>query len=147
MLRRVVQAFVLITIVVAAGPRVTVASEPSFKLIVNPRNPATAIDRDFVRNAFLKKAAVWRSTGETMRPIGLSSKFSARDQFTRKVLKKTPAQLKAYWNQQIFSGKGVPPPEAASTADMIAYVMAHPGAIGYLPADADPGDAKVVEVR
>jgi ABC-type phosphate transport system substrate-binding protein len=146
-LRSVVSVFVLLTVLVMAGARATTANEPAFNVIVNPRNPASAIDRDFLRNAFLKKAAVWRSTGETMRPIGLSAKFSARDQFTRKVLKKTPAQLKAYWNQQIFSGKGVPPPEADSTADVIAYVLAHPGAVGYLPAGVDAGDAKVVEVR
>ena len=63
------------------------------------------------------------------------------------MLRKTPAQLKSYWNQQIFSGKGVPPPEADSTADVIAYVLANPGAVGYLPVDVDPGRAKVVEVK
>jgi hypothetical protein len=54
---------------------------------------------------------------------------------------------KIYWNQQIFSGKGVPPPEADSTAAAVAYVLANPGAIAYLPADADPGRVKVIEVR
>lgn len=138
-------AFALVTILVIAWSRGTGAGEPSFKVIVHPDNPVTSLDRELVRNAFLKKAVAWRS-GETIRPIDLSEKFSARDDFTRKVLKKTPAQLKAYWNQQIFSGKGVPPPEAASTDDVIGYVLAHPGAIGYLPAHVDAGSAKVIEV-
>src|SRR5690606_22161384 len=126
--------------------RGTIAGEPRFKVIVHPDNPVTSIGREYLRNAFLKKAPTW-SSGETIRPIDLSTKFPVREQFTRKVLKKTPAQLKAYWNQRIFSGKGVPPPSVDSPTDMIEYVLAHPGAVGYLPANIDPGDAKVVGVE
>ena len=62
-------------------------------------------------------------------------------------MRKTPAQLKSYWNQQIFSGKGVPPPEADSPAAAVAYVLANPGAIAYVPADTDPGRTRVIGVR
>ena len=124
----------------------TAAQDARFKVIVNPKNPIASIDRDVLRNMFLKKRVVW-SGGETIRPIDLSTKNSVREQFVRGVLKKTPAQLKTYWNQQIFSGKGVPPPEASSPADVVSYVIAHPGAIGYVPADVDLRDAKVVEVK
>jgi ABC-type phosphate transport system substrate-binding protein len=122
------------------------AEDPEFKIIVNPKNPIASIDRTLLRNAFLKKESLWKG-GETIRPVGVSSKFSARDRFVRSVLKKTPAQLKTYWTQQIFSGKGVPPPEADSAADVVRYVLAHPGAIGFVPADVDSRTAKVVEVK
>ena len=75
------------------------------------------------------------------------SKLAVRDRFTQDVIRKTPAQLKNYWNQQIFSGKGVPPPEADSTAAAVAYVLANPGGIAYLPGDADPGKTKVIKVN
>src|SRR4051794_29454819 len=94
----------------------TLAGDASFKVIVNPKNSMTSVDRDFLRNAWLKKEAAW-SDGETIRPLDLSARFTVRDQFTREVIKKTPSQLKSYWNQQIFSGKGVPPPETDSTGD------------------------------
>ena len=136
----------LILALVLAGTTVTIAGDTSFKVIVHPKNQITYVDRELLRNAFLKKEAAW-SGGETIRPVDLAAKFAVRDRFTRDVLKKTPAQLKTYWNQQIFSGKGVPPPEADSVADLIAYVLANPGAVGYLPADADPRGAKVIEVR
>ena len=139
-------ALSLIVTLVLVGSRGTIADAPRFKVIVHPDNPVTSIDREYLRNAFLKKAPTW-SSGETIRPIDLSTKFPVREQFTRKVLKKTPAQLKAYWNQRIFSGKGVPPPVVDSADDMIDYVLAHPGAVGYLPEGVEPGDAKVVGVR
>ena len=124
----------------------SVSSQRRFKIIVHPENRVDTISREFLRNAYLKKATVW-SHGGTIRPIDLRTELPVRDQFTREVIKKTPAQLKTYWNQQIFSGKGVPPPEADSAAAAISYVLANPGAVGYLPADVDAGKAKVVGIK
>ena len=137
----------LVTIVlVVCLSAATAAQDARFTVIVHPKNPITSIDRELLRNVFLKKRVAW-SGGETIRPIDLAPKFAVREQFVRSVLKKTPAQLKTYWNQQIFSGKGVPPPEASSPAEVVSYVIAHPGAIGYVPADVDLREAKVVEVK
>lgn len=127
------------------GRRVLAADEPAFKVIVHPDNPVSRVDRDLLRDAFLKRATEWRS-GDTIRPIDLTRRFPVRDRFTRDVLKKTPSQLKSYWTQQIFSGKGVPPPEADAVADVIAYVLDHLGGVGYVPASADVGDAKTLRV-
>ena len=122
------------------------SSPHRFKIIVNPENRVDAVSREFLRNAYLKKATTW-GPGGTIRPVDLTSKLPVRDQFTHDVIKKTPAQLKTYWNQQIFSGKGVPPPEADSVQAVISYVLANPGAVGYLPVDVDPGKAKVVGIK
>ena len=116
------------------------------KVIVNPANPVSEVSRGFLREAFLKKSTQW-SRGETIRPIDLARKYPIRDRFTRDVVRKTPAQLKSYWSQQIFSGKVVPPPEADTTTSVIAYVLANKGAVGYVPADADIRGAKVVKVK
>lgn len=128
---------------VGAGSR---AATDDYKVIVHPENPVSAIDRAFLREVYLRKATDWAGVGP-VRPIDLAKRFSVRERFDHEVLKKTSAQLKIYWNQQIFSGKGVPPPEADSTAAAVAYVLANPGAIAYLPADADPGRTKVIRVR
>jgi ABC-type phosphate transport system substrate-binding protein len=124
----------------------SVAASDDYKIIVHPENPVTAVDRAFLRDVYLRKATDW-SPGEPIRPIELTRRFAVRERFAQDVLKKTPAQLKSYWSQQIFSGKGVPPPEADSTVAAVAYVLANPGAIAYLPVDADPGKAKVIRVK
>ena len=141
-LRRCVLAIALVGI--ASGP--IAGDDGGFKLIVHPDNPYDSVDRDFVRDAYLKKATEWND-GEVIHPIDLAPRFRARDKFNENVIRKTASQLRTYWNQQIFSGKGVPPPEAESTADVIAYVVANRGAIGYIPADVDPGRAKVIRIR
>ena len=146
--RRTILRLTLLAATMLAFAGSSIASEDGreFKVIVNPENPIGSVDRDFLRDVYLKKSNEWGG-GETIHPIDLASKYPARDRFTEHVIRKTPAQLRTYWNQQIFSGKGVPPPEAGTVADVIAYVLAHKGAIGYLPADADPGRAKMISIR
>jgi ABC-type phosphate transport system substrate-binding protein len=149
MLRRrfhpLLSAAVALGLAVALAPGSRAAAD-DYKVIVNPENPAPAIDRGFLREIYLRKATDWPGLGP-IRPLDLAKRFAVRERFAHEVLKKTGAQLKVYWNQQIFSGKGVPPPEADSTAAAVAYVLANPGAIAYLPADADPGKAKVIRVQ
>ena len=144
-MRRVGLASVVVLLALGFVTR-SIAADDAYKIIVHPDNPTTSVDRDFLRKAYLKKAVEWKH-GEAIHPVDLPAKTPARDKFVHDVLKKTPEQLKAYWNQQIFSGKAVPPPEVGSPAEMIGYVVATPGAIGYLPSGVDPGGAKVVEVK
>jgi ABC-type phosphate transport system substrate-binding protein len=119
------------------------ADTVKFKVIVHPDNPVTSVNRSFLRDAFLKKSTEWEG-GEGILPVDLSWRFGERRAFTEQVLQKTPAQVKSYWNQQIFSGKSVPPPEADTPGAVIAYVLANPGAVGYIPANVDPAGAKVL---
>ncbi|HUS27652.1 MAG TPA: hypothetical protein VMZ53_04065 [Kofleriaceae bacterium] len=142
---RALRLAIVVMLVLGLGSA-SIAAEEEFKVIVHPDISVDAVSRDFLRDAYLKKATEW-SSGTTVHPIDLSTKFGVRSAFIEKVLRKTPTQLRRYWNQQIFSGKGVPPPEASSTDAVISYVLSHKGAVGYLPASADSGKAKVIKVQ
>jgi ABC-type phosphate transport system substrate-binding protein len=143
-LRRIAVLLAL-TLVCVARPRTTTAAADTFIVIVHPDSPVRSVDREFLRRAYLKKATEW-SGGAAVRPIDLRTGHATRVRFTRDVLKKTPSQLRSYWNQQVFSGKGVPPPQASPEA-VIEYVLANPGGVGYLPADMDPGGAKIIALE
>ena len=145
-MRSAIRRLLPVVALVLAWSARSLAMDDNFKIVVNTNNAVTEVDRDFLRDAFLKKTAEWPD-GETIHPVDLSSRFPAHERFAREVLRKTPSQLKSYWNQQIFSGKGVPPPEADSVAAVVAFVVANPGAIGYVPIDAEVGGAKVVRIR
>jgi hypothetical protein len=62
-------------------------------------------------------------------------------------LKRTVAAVRSYWQQRIFSGRDVPPPELDSDASVIAYVERTPGAVGYVSGDAKLGSSRELQVQ
>jgi hypothetical protein len=131
---------------VAAG-RVADASEPAeLKIIVHSSNSARAVDKGFLSDAFLKKVTRWPS-GETIRPLDQRPDTAVRRSFTRGILKRTVAAVRSYWQQRIFSGRDVPPPELDSDESVIAYVERTPGAVGYVSGVAKLGSSRELQVQ
>jgi len=64
--------------------------------------------------------------------------------FRQSALKKSNSQFKSYWSKLAFTGKGTPPKEVNSAADMINAVKADASAIGFIDSAAVTGDVKVV---
>jgi ABC-type phosphate transport system substrate-binding protein len=118
---------------------------PAFRVIVHGSNPHARLDRDFVTNAFLRKASRWHH-GEAIRPVDLHGKAVARQKFSTQVLRRSVAAVRIYWQQLIFSGRGLPPPELASDLEVVRYVARNAGAIGYVSGTADVGGLKVVSL-
>ncbi len=127
-----------------AEPPVAVA--PSYRVIVHPQNATTGLERDFVSNAFLKKVTRWRN-GEVIRPVDLPADTHTRRKFTEEVLSRSVSAVRSYWQQLIFSGRDVPPPELDTDAAVIAYVLKNPGALGYVSGAANLTGVKPVAVR
>jgi len=119
---------------------------PEFRLIVNPKNPASQASREFVTDVFLKKKTRWKDD-ETIKPVDLRADSSVRRKFSEGVLKRSVAAVRSYWAQRIFSGRGVPPPELDSDEAVVAYVLKHRGAVGYVSANAKLGEAKQIPVK
>ncbi len=115
-----------------------VAGAQEFTVIVNAANPLASMPRDDVAKLFLKKTVSWQS-GQAASPVELPAAAKAREAFARTVLNKSIPQVKSYWQQQIFSGRDVPPPEKQSENDVVAFVRSNPGAIGYVSKGVDIG--------
>lgn len=126
----------------ALGPR-TAHAEPSFRVIVNPENPIIIISKSQLSKILLKSQTSW-SSGNRILPVDQRVSSRVRDAMSRTVHGRSAMAIKNWWNQQIFAGRGVPPPELASDAKVIAYVLANPGAIGYVSVDANVADVKVL---
>jgi hypothetical protein len=141
-----VLAFTSLTIAVVLGePRVASAEgDPPPFLVVVPRDSAyAALDRVFVADAFLKKATRWPN-GDVIKPVDRNPDAAVREHFSRSVLKRSVGAVKSYWQQIIFSGRDVPPPEVASDEDIVKYVTTHKGAIGYVSGGPTPEGVRVV---
>lgn len=67
-----------------------------------------------------------------------------RDEFYSKVTGKSAAQAKSHWSKLAFTGKGTPPKEAGSSAEIKKAVASTPGGIGYIEKSAVDDSVKVV---
>jgi ABC-type phosphate transport system substrate-binding protein len=142
-----VLAVALALAMIALGERVFADSRASaYQIIVNPNNPSNGADREFLADAFLKKITMW-SNGETIRPVDLAPNSPARRQFTQDVLHRTVAEVKVYWQQRIFAGRDLPPPEFDTDDDVVKYVLKYDGALGYISGNADLKGTRVLAVR
>jgi ABC-type phosphate transport system substrate-binding protein len=108
---------------------------PEFRVVVHASNPTRTAERSFLADAFLKKVTRW-GEGEAIRPADLRPSAQARRSFTERILKRSVGAVRSYWQQRIFSGRDVPPPELESDEEVLAFVAKHPGAVGYVSGSA-----------
>ena len=121
-------------------------SEESYRVIVNAANPVSTLSRGDASRLFLKRTLSWKHGGQVV-PVDLGQDFQARQAFSVAVLGKDVPTVKGYWQQLIFTGRGVPPVEKSSEAEVVAFVAANRNAIGYVsPAAAAAAAAKGVKV-
>jgi hypothetical protein len=123
--------------------------EPSgrvaYQVIVHPNHASDTVDRLFLQDAFLKKVTLWPG-GKVIRPADLLTNSPVRRQFTADVLKRSVEAVKSYWQQRIFSGRDVPPPELDTDDDVVKYVLKQEGAVGYVSGNANLNGARVLTV-
>ena len=122
------------------------ASGPAFRVVASPGNPASAVDRRFLAEAFLKKTTRW-ADGSTIRPVDLNGESPVRQRFSEDVLGRSVLAVKNYWQQIVFSGRDLPPPELDTDDEVVRYVIKHDGAIGYVSGTANIERVKILTVR
>ncbi|HEX7641912.1 MAG TPA: hypothetical protein VF798_04500 [Burkholderiaceae bacterium] len=106
-------------------------------VVVNPKSSAAAMNAEQVAQFFL-------GTSTAMKPIDQADGSAIRTEFYKKVADKEPSQVKAIWSKLVFTGKGKPPKELGSSADVKKAIEADPSAIGYIEKSAVDSSVKVV---
>jgi ABC-type phosphate transport system substrate-binding protein len=119
---------------------------PAYQVIVNPANKLTELDRSFLEDAYLKRVSHWPSD-QMIRPVDLVASSPTRRAFSEAVIRRSIDAVKGYWQQRIFSGRDVPPPELDADEDVVKYVLKYEGGVGYVSRGANLNGAKVVAVR
>jgi ABC-type phosphate transport system substrate-binding protein len=120
------------------------ARAQGYVVIVNGGNTVKSLSREQLTSIFLKKTAKWDG-GAAIAPVDQDKSSKVRESFTKAVHGRSVSAVDSYWQQQIFAGKDVPPPERSSDTDVIAYVRSNPNAIGYVSAGSTvPADVKVL---
>jgi len=139
-------AALLLLSLVLAGRSAGAESALAFRVIVHPENPSSSLSREFVADAYLKRVTRWPD-GQPLHPVDQHSGAALRQRFSDVVLKRSLTAVKRYWQQRIFSGRELPPPELDSDDAVVSYVLKHRGAIGYVSEPTKLQGAKTVTVR
>jgi ABC-type phosphate transport system substrate-binding protein len=115
---------------IAASP--AVPDEPRFQVIVHPSNGASSVTRRQLSDMFLKKLTRWPGGG-TVEPVEPPERSRTRAYFLSDVMEgRSALALKAFWQKRVFSGRDTPPLEKGSEEEVVAFVRANPGAVGYV---------------
>jgi ABC-type phosphate transport system substrate-binding protein len=117
-----------------------------FLIIVHADNPETSITREQLTQAFFKRTTRW-STGQPIRPVDLRPDSPTRSAFSDKVLKRSVVAVRTYWQQRIFSGRELPPPELETDAAVLNFVQNSSGSIGYVSVHTKLNAVKVISVQ
>ena len=111
-------------------------------VIVNKAND-NAIDKALVAKIYTGDSKVWGNGGPIV-AYDLPEDNALRAGFDSDVVGKSQASLKTLWTQNVFTGKSVPPKQAASDDEVKKAVSANKNAIGYIKASSADDSVKVV---
>lgn len=131
------------TIAATALSLASMAANAELVVIVNPKNPAASLSANQVSALFLGTATTFPDGGAVILADQPES-ASIRGDFYQKATGRSIAQVKATWARLTFTGKGTPPKELKTDAEVKAFVAADPKAIGYVDAGAVDGSVKAV---
>lgn len=122
------------------------ASATSLKIVVNPGVPGKSIKKQVLGQIFLRTVVKW-GDGTPIKPVDRSLTSSLRIEFSKAFLGLTALEVQHHWRREISRGN-IPPPVKGSDEEVIAFVAASPGAIGYVSeATPTPETVKVLEIE
>jgi len=117
-----------------------------YRLVVNDANATSSMRAADVARIFLKRRRQW-ADGQAIQPVDQSVASAVRGTFSRQVLDMTLGEVRDHWMRVLLSGRDVPPLVRDGDANVLEYVLAEPGAIGYVSSQtALPTGVKTVEV-
>ena len=119
-------------------------STGSYQIVVSASNPLSTLDARDVSRMFRKDITRWPD-GSPVTPVDQKPDSPTRLAFSASVHGRSPALIAEFWRQQIFSGRSVPPAEKSTDAEVLDFIRANPGSIGYVSGQTAIGpDVKVI---
>lgn len=137
--------FVLALSLAACALGAPVASAQRVVVVVNPKNPVARLNQQQLSRIYLGKLQAWDFNGQIqpVNPVDQRADSPLRAVFSQHVLRKSVSETAAYWRQELYAGRNVPPPEQTE-ADALETVRTSIGAIAYVSDKADLKGVKVV---
>ena len=136
----------LLLVGVALLPASLGAQDVGYQVVVHKSNSVNRLTRDQVSKIFLRQLTFWENRQHVL-PVDQHDDSPVRRAFTKRIHQRTIASVQTWWQQQIFTGGDVPPPERATDSQVMDYIRKNPSAIGYIRAGVPVSpDVKTVDV-
>ena len=133
----------IVRVLIAAGLLVSASiASADVVVIVNSSVAIKSASADDIAQVFLGKRS--DIDGVHLVPVDQGEGNASRAAFYSKVVQKNPSQLNAYWSRLIFTGKGNPPRQVGSDAEVAEAVADDEEAIGYIDSSAVTDGVKVI---
>ena len=117
-----------------------------FQVIAHPSVQGARITRANLSALFTGRTAQWGDKAQ-VKPVDQSAKAPVRRAFTASVIGLSMGELQMYWQRRVSTDHVFPPPVKDSDEDVLRYVAATAGAIGYVgPETAIPEGVKVIDI-
>jgi ABC-type phosphate transport system substrate-binding protein len=111
--------------------------------VVSAKSTITTLSKSQLADIFLGKVSRLPN-GARVVAIDQAEDAPARAEFYLKLADRSAPQMKAYWSKIRFTGRGQPPEEVHSSADMKKRIAADPAAIGYIEESLVDDSVRVV---
>lgn len=114
-------------------------AEGRYRVIVHPTVKGSQIPRTTLISIFLKKAPRW-SDGSPVQPVDQSMRSPVRQSFAADVLQQPMVEVQMFWSRSMATGV-TPPPVKQTDEDVVKFVAATPGSIGYVSSQVELPDS------
>jgi ABC-type phosphate transport system substrate-binding protein len=121
----------------------TVPAQAELVVVVNANSSVEHLSREEVINIFMGRYRKLPD-GNTVQPLDNKGESPDRQNFYKKLLNKSLAEINAYWARLIFSGRTSPPLPLDTSSQILEKVAHDPTAIGYVERNNVNGKVKVV---
>jgi ABC-type phosphate transport system substrate-binding protein len=112
-------------------------------VVANARCAVDSLTREQVINIFLGRYRQMPN-GIAATPLDLPETHSEKARFYRLLVNKDLSEIDAYWARLVFSGKTLPPRQAANQQELVAWLARDKGAIAYMERGQIDARLKVV---
>lgn len=120
------------------------ADSQEILVITNNADSITVLTQREIRKIFLGHQTRWQDHSRII--IVTSTNQALNKIFIRKYIRKTPSQFKHWWRKKLFTGEGKLPKSFQNDEDVIQYVAANKGAVGYIFADSAHADVNIIQL-
>jgi hypothetical protein len=112
-------------------------------VVVNARTGVAVMTRAEVMHIFFGRSRQFFN-GMEAKPVDLVDSHPNRARFYQQLVGKDLSEVNAYWARLLFSGRGQPPVRLANSDEVMKWVAANPGGIGFVEPSKVDARVKVV---